>query len=115
MQSELRLQENCYLWFHNNYPSLRGLFFKIKNEGHNRITGAIDKATGLVPGVADMCFLVPYARPIFLEFKTEKGRQSPNQKNWEAKVKEAGYMYFVIRSFDQFKQIINETTHAHNH
>jgi hypothetical protein len=77
MQSELRLQQECYFWFHNNYPSLRDLFFKIKNEGHNRIIGAIDKATGLVSGVADM--------------------------------------YFIVRNLDQFKQIINETTHTHNY
>jgi len=108
MQSELRLQQECYLWFHNNYPSLRGLFFKIKNEGHNRITGAIDKATGLVPGVADMCFLRPANEGggvFFIEFKTEIGRQSSNQKKWESKVKEAGYYYIIIRHEQDFRML----------
>ena len=79
--SELRLQQICYMHFNNTYPNLRGLFFRIKNEGTNRISGAIGKATGIIPGVADSCLLVPNSKACFIEFKTPKGKQSEIQKN----------------------------------
>lgn len=108
MKTEQRIQQECTMWFNNTYPSLRGLFFKIKNEGTNRITGAIDKATGLFPGVADSCLLIPNARPAFIEFKTDTGRQSPSQVKWEKTITDAGYMYFVVRSLENFQSICHK-------
>ena len=117
-ESESRLQQSCYMHFHNSYPHLRGLFFKIKNEGTNRITGARDKATGLIAGVADSCLLIPQdfelgqgfqfepSYCVFIEFKTETGKQSPAQKAWEATVKAAGYQYHVIKTLEQFKELL---------
>ena len=104
-ESESRLQQSCYMHFHNSYPHLRGLFFKIKNEGTNRITGARDKATGLIAGVADSCLLIN-GTAVFIEFKTETGKQSPAQKAWEATVKAAGYQYHVIKTLEQFKELL---------
>jgi hypothetical protein len=103
-QSEARLQEECYIYFHNTYPHLRGLFFKIKNEGTNKITGARDKATGLVAGVADSCMLVD-GIAIFIEFKTETGKQSPAQKSWQNTIQESGYQYYIIRNLTNFKYL----------
>lgn len=103
--TEARLQQECYIYFNNTYPHLRGLFFKIKNEGTNKITGARDKATGLVAGVADSCLLINKTA-VFIEFKTETGKKSQAQKEWEKIINEAGYQYFIIRSIDQFKELI---------
>ena len=105
MQSELRVQQECFVWFNNTYPELRGLLFKVRNEGHNKISGAIDKATGLVPGVSDMILLLNKTAYL-LEFKTEKGRQSDAQKSWMFKVTLEGYDYIIIRSLEQFKGLI---------
>lgn len=105
-QTELRIQQECFMHFHNTYPSQRGLLFKVKNEGTNKISGALDKASGLVPGVSDMIYLVPFNRPILLEFKTEKGRQSKNQTIWQHRVEAAGYEYHIIRTLQDFVSLI---------
>ena len=34
--------------------------------------------------------------------KTKTGRQSPEQKAWQAKVEQYGYKYAVCRSLDEF-------------
>lgn len=107
MMTESRLQQECYMYFHNNYPDYRGLYFKIKNEGTNRVTGALDKATGLVSGVADSCLLVPYQKTIFIEFKTETGVQSKNQKKWQYTIQKYGYEYFIVKNLQDFKKICN--------
>ena len=103
--SELRLQQECFMWFHNSYPHLRGLFFRIKNENTNRISGAIGKATGIIPGVADSCLLVPGLRAWFIEFKTPTGTQSQNQIDWQNRVELAGHHYKIIRTLEQFKEL----------
>ncbi len=103
--SELRLQQMAFIWFHNTYPYLRGLFFRIKNEGTNRISGAIGKATGIVPGVADSCLLVPNSNALFIEFKTPKGKESKTQIEWKFKITSAGHFYKIIRTLDEFKNL----------
>lgn len=106
--SESRLQQECFMWHWNEYPMQRGLLFRIKNEGSNKITGARDKAMGLVAGVADMCLLLPRGRACFIEFKTEKGKQSDKQKHFESIVKMRGCDYYIIRSKDEFVFICKE-------
>lgn len=103
--TEARLQETCYIWFHNNYPRLRGLLFRIKNEGTNKISGARDKALGVVPGVADMCLLIPGRSAVFIEFKSKTGKQSKNQEAWQATILKAGYSYYLIRDLSTFKEL----------
>lgn len=104
--TELRIQQSAYIFLHNTYPHLRGLFFRIKNEGTNRITGARDRASGLIPGVADSCLLIPGGKTVFIEFKTDKGKQSVVQLAWQAKVEAAEFSYYVVRSLDEFKFLL---------
>ena len=92
------------MWFYNTYPHLRCCFFRIKNEGTSAISGAIDKAIGVVPGVADMCLLINQTA-VFIEFKTPTGRQSPKQKEWQLKIELEGYQYYLIRSENEFKEL----------
>lgn len=106
--TEARLQQECYMWHYNEYPMQRGLFFRIKNEGLNNISGARDKAMGLVAGVADMCLLLPNGRACFIEFKSDKGRQSDKQKHFESIVKMRGCEYFVVNSKEKFIFICQE-------
>ena len=60
---------------------------------------------GVVSGVSDMIYLKPGGRTLLIEFKTETGTQSPTQKDWQAKVKAAGYEYIICRSFSHFQQL----------
>jgi hypothetical protein len=61
---------------------------------------------GVVPGVADMMYLSDTGL-IAIEFKTITGRQSDVQKRWQAVIEAAGYRYYIIRSFEQFKETLN--------
>ncbi len=74
------------------------------NNSHNRVAGNRAKAVGVVPGVSDLEFV--WYKVYFIELKTETGKQSDEQKDFEAKVERLGHVYLVIRSFEQFKTTI---------
>ena len=105
-QPELKLQQQCYRFFHNHYPSKRGLLWKTENERkRNRYEQAIAKSTGLVAGVSD--FLAFYAGNLHaIELKTEKGTLSKPQRRWALKIETQGGTYTVIRSLSEFQELI---------
>lgn len=104
--SEDRLQQECYLGFHNKYPQYRGLLFHVPNGGaRNAREGAKFKSMGVVPGVSDFIFLFK-GKVFFIELKTKKGDQSQKQMNWELLVKKHGFPYFIVRSVDEFNCLI---------
>lgn len=106
--SEDRLQQECYMWFHNSFPELRGLLFHVPNGGsRNAIEGKKFKAIGVVAGVADLLFLYK-GQTYFLELKTQTGTQSKVQRNWQEKVQNHYFNYFIIRSKSVFCALINE-------
>ena len=62
-------------------------------------------AMGLWPGVSDLVAVLP-GRVVFLEVKTETGRQSPKQIKFQEAIERLGFDYFVVRSIsDAFKAI----------
>lgn len=63
------------------------------------------KDEGVKPGVSDLMILCE-GRLICLEVKTEKGRQSPAQKEWEREVTAAGGLYRVVRSTDDVRTFL---------
>ena len=44
-------------------------------------------------------------RPIFVECKSTKGKQTPEQKEFESMVKYGGYEYYLIRSIDELIEV----------
>ena len=66
------------------------------------------KGEGVTAGVADVLLLVARNgyHGLCIEFKTEDGKQSKSQKEWQKAVTEQGYLYVVVRSFDEFKSVI---------
>lgn len=120
-QDEHNLQVACVRWFNLQYPQYRGLLFACPNGGaRNLVTAAKLKAEGVVAGVADLLLLVPMfvkakdemwyntIHALCIEMKTAKGRQSPEQKEWQKKVEDAGYRYVIVRSVEQFMNEIND-------
>lgn len=111
-QEESRLQAECYKWCWNTHPETRRLLFHVENErtGSNKIDGARRKAMGLVPGVSDLILLIPRHpyHGMMIEMKTPEGRQSEEQRTWQALVEAQGYRYEVCRSLEQFQIIIEE-------
>lgn len=110
--TEAQVQTTCYQWYHNNYclkhHNPRGLMFSIPNElgGSNKIRTMQMKAMGLTSGVSDTIVILPSGKLIFVEFKNSKGVQSANQKEFQKRVESLGYTYLIIRSLEQFKEII---------
>lgn len=117
---EENLQAACVKWFRIQYPQYDGLLFHVPNGGRRNLKEAARlKAEGVTPGVADLLLLVPqwyttwrgyegclYAG-LCIEMKTPKGRQSPEQKEWQYKVEGMGYKYAVCHSLDEFMDTIN--------
>jgi hypothetical protein len=111
--SEERLQADCYQWFHNSFPELRGLLWHVPNGGQRSASEANKfKAIGLVPGVADL-HLFYEGRMYFIELKIETGRLSENQVKWIEAITHHQGQVVVIRDLTTFqnyvKQIIQTT------
>lgn len=109
-ESESRLQATCFAWFWNTYPEYRGLMFHVPSEGNRNsvIDGGRRKAMGIVAGVSDLIFMLPRQgyHGLCIEMKTETGKQSDKQKEWERKVTEQGYDYQIARSLSEFKTCV---------
>lgn len=111
--SEDRIQQNAYMWFHNEFPQYRGLLFAVPN-GRKRdvIDAKILKMTGLFPGVSDLIFLFN-KKAYLIETKTEKGEQSDNQIDWQKLVESQGFEYFIYRDLETFQSIILNIINGH--
>jgi|SRR5210317_2121565 len=107
-QSEDALQQKCVFWFWNEYPSLRGLLFSVPNGGtRSGKEGKKLNLTGVVSGVCDLILLYNN-RAFLIEMKTEhkRSKQSTNQRLWQEKVEAHGFHYFIVRSLQDFKELI---------
>lgn len=106
IMSEIQLQSLAFKNLWNNRPELRGRVFAINQNAHNRIKGAMNRSLGVMPGVSDMAYLVN-GSVVWIEWKTETGRQSPDQKAFEQMVTRLGMRYFIVRSEAEFLEVIN--------
>lgn len=112
-QEESRLQARCFTWCWNEHPETRRLLFHVENEGthSNARDGARRKSMGLVAGVSDLILLMPRGpwHALCIEMKTtdRNSGQSDDQKTWQKIVEAQGYRYEVVRTEEEFKELIN--------
>jgi len=107
--SESFIQFDIFAWHWNNYPTERGRLFAVPNGGHrNAREGATLKATGPLPGVADLLYIGKGGQLYCFEIKTPIGRQSDAQKQWQAVAEAAGAKYYIIRNLAEFQKIFGE-------
>ena len=66
----------------------------------------LSKATGLLSGVADTVVILPTKDLIFVNLKRILENNLPHKKILK-KVTNLGYKYFIIRTFDEFKNNYN--------
>lgn len=110
---ESHIQQVCLRWARMQFPVCRELMFSVPNGAHlSMVQAKILKAEGMTAGVADMLLLHPSAdgrwAALAIEFKTAKGKQSTYQKAWQTELEKPGcYRYEVVRSFEQFRDLIN--------
>lgn len=110
-QDELKLQARCFQWHWNTFPEERGLLHANNNNSENAIKGAMNRAIGVVPGVADTEYAAPTGLTVYIEFKTTAGMQSAVQKDFQQKVEARGHRYYIVRSEEEFKAIIYKYQH----
>jgi hypothetical protein len=119
--SEADIQASFIVWFNLFKPTLAdsifhvpngGSRFKVKNKRGEWYCpeGNKLKKMGAKSGVADIFLMVPNRQfhGLWLEFKSEKGKQSPEQKEFEKTALSRGYQYKIAKSLDDAIKIVTE-------
>ena len=102
---EAELQKEIVRWFRQCHKN--EVLFYVPNElAYNR--AAEMKKRGLLRGVSDLVVLLR-DRALFCELKSQDGTQSREQKAFERKVRRLGYEYYIIKSLNDFQNVINTT------
>lgn len=108
---ESRLQAACVRWYRYQYPDHAAMLIAVPNGvATSESQGAILKAEGMLAGVADLLLLLPAEGYSLLavEMKTNTGRQSQRQKEWQRQAEAHGIRYEICRSFDDFNTLLTE-------
>lgn len=89
--------------------------FAVPNGGSRNAREAHNlRLQGVMPGVSDLVVLLPEGRTVFIELKNpnRKGRQSPAQKDFEARAGLLGHEYLLWASWADVERFINERRQA---
>ncbi|MGV4404947.1 VRR-NUC domain-containing protein [Ornithobacterium rhinotracheale] len=108
---ESNLQSTCVRWFRYAYPRLRLSLFAVPNGGSRNVREASRlKKEGVVAGVADLILLTPNDEfgALCIEMKVGKNKQTENQILFQKEAERNGNKYIVVRSFDEFQDVIND-------
>ena len=120
--AESEIQQVCVFWFRHQYPQYALNLFAVPNGGgRSALEAAIMKGEGVTAGVADVLLLVPSGEyhGLCIEFKKKAYKyvgekvklvvtnQSAPQKEWQKAVEPVGYKYVVVRSLQEFIELIN--------
>lgn len=83
------------------YLRYSGYFvFSVPNGGNRDArTGKMLKDEGALAGVSDLIIVLPES-VVFVEVKTDKGKQSESQRLFQDEVTKRGHQYVVWRSLD---------------
>lgn len=100
-KTEHIIQKSIVRWFRKEYPEY--IIFSTNNEACYRNSYFLE--SGVLQGVSDLVVILPN-KVLFVELKTERGKQSKSQKEFEVKINSIGYEYYIIRSLEDFKELI---------
>lgn len=103
------LQAACVRWFSLQYPKMADLLVHPANGGkRNAREAARFKLLGVRPGVPDLLLLKANRFYPFMgiEMKSESGRQTELQKQYQELMESEGAKYVVCRSLEQFIEIV---------
>jgi len=104
-KNEGRIHQDCYVWFHNSFPELRGLLCYNLNNSRNGIAGARNRAKGVQAGRADFV-LYWDSSAVMIEIKDGSGRRSAEQRAWQKVVESHGFQYSLCRTLEEFKEVV---------
>lgn len=106
MNNEMKIQAECFIWHWNNFPEERGMLHHNNNNSVNYIVGNRMKSMGVVKGVTDFELILPGGIVAWIEMKTPIGRLSEDQIKFRDKIIKRGHFHFVIRTTEEFKNLI---------
>lgn len=109
IQQEIVIEVNNKFCLKSNNP--RWIIFAVPNGGKRDAREAKSlKNTGILPGASDL-ILQTHKETIYIEVKTYKGFQSQEQKDFQKRVEDLGFKYWLVRSvedvLDKIKLITN--------
>lgn len=116
-KAEAKIQQEIVMYYRNTYclkhHEPRCMILSIPNEGRGAASMQL-LATGLYPGAADLMVIhqgkpMQWAEPdiFFVECKADGGVQSDKQKTFQEHCEAMGIGYFIVRSLEDFKAVIN--------
>ncbi len=109
MKTESKIQQEIVVWFNNNFclknMNPKFVIFSVPNETKNYLELKYKRNIGLKSGVSDLIVLMPN-KILFIEVKTENGKQSNSQIDFQRTVEDLGFEYYLVRSLENFKAII---------
>ena len=95
------LQLEQIAWFRNELERKGlGVIIPVPNEATYK-----DKTFTICKGASDIIVVLKKA-VLFIENKTTKGFQKPDQITFQNKIESLGYEYHICRSLDHFKMLI---------
>ena len=122
MQPESVIQATFVSMFRQLYPkfglnlSLNGISLDGLNPSQRAKLISVCKQQGMEPGTPDLLVYLPSGKVLNLEFKTQSGKQSPDQVSTQTKLKSLGHNYYLVRDiYEPFKLIAEHTIYADRH
>ena len=106
---ESAMQIASVTWFRATYPHLELLLFSTANGGFRfKSVAEKMKEEGMLPGASDLLFLYPSGRwhGLGIEFKLPGRRPSPEQLEFGSAIMGAGYLFRVVYSEANFRELI---------
>lgn len=101
-QKEIELQTKIVQWMRAAHPD--AICFHTPNESCARRWKYYENQ-GTLKGAADLTIVLPGV-VFFVECKTGRGRQTPEQKAFGEKCAALGIGYHVVRSLEQFVDVV---------
>lgn len=106
MQPERIIQNQICDWLYKS-----GNWYRV-NDQHGGGKGTYKRSKHHKLGEADLWVSIPVFRGLFqdvyIEVKTPTGKQSPEQKEFQAEAERRGYKYLLVHSYEEFIQKFNE-------
>lgn len=106
MKLESRIQQEMVLWYSNKYclksnPN-RCLIAHVPNENQQHLISC-----GLLPGFSDLIIIHKTSNMskgvhYYFEVKTESGKQSDKQIEFQKRIESLGYEYHLVRNQKEF-------------
>ena len=104
--TEHQIQAQIIRYWNENYPQYRKCLFHVQQKASNALEGARFKTLGVVSGVSDLILIAPN-QVYFIELKDDKGKQSDHQKAFESQATSLNHIYRIIRSLDEFIDLVS--------